>query len=220
MRPPASATAVTGLFIALEGGDGSGKSTQARLLVDWLRGQGHDVVETRQPGGTEVGRQIRRILLDPATGHVDARAEALLYAADKAHHVAEVVRPALQRGAVVVSDRYVDSMLAYQGAGRVLDLSEVEEIARWATADLRPDLTIVLDVSPSRAVTRIVAKDRLERAGNDFHERVRQGFLDLAARDPQRYFVTPGLQGKEQTALLIRDRVLAKLSGPGVRLGP
>lgn len=211
---------MTGLFIALEGGDGSGKSTQARLLVDWLRGQGHDVVETRQPGGTEVGRQIRRILLDPATGHVDARAEALLYAADKAHHVAEVVRPALQRGAVVVSDRYVDSMLAYQGAGRVLDLSEVEEIARWATADLRPDLTIVLDVSPSRAVTRIVAKDRLERAGNDFHERVRQGFLDLAARDPQRYFVTPGLQGKEQTALLIRDRVLAKLSGPGVRLGP
>lgn len=211
---------MTGAFIVFEGGDGSGKSTQSRLLVGWLRAAGYDVVETRQPGGTEVGRRIRRIVLDPATGHLDPRAEALLYAADKAHHVADVVLPALARGAVVVSDRYVDSMLAYQGAGRVLTLAEVERIARWATADLRPDLTVVLDVAPVHAVTKIVDKDRLEGAGDDFHERVRQGFLDLAARDPERYFVTPGLRDRLGTAALIRERVQKVLSDLDVRLEP
>lgn len=211
---------MTGLFVVFEGGDGSGKTTQSRLLAQWLRAEGYEVVETRQPGGTAAGRRIRELLLDPATGHLDPRAEALLYAADKAHHLDEVVWPALRRGAIVVCDRYVDSMLAYQGAGRVLELVEVEQIARWATSDLRPDLTVVLDVAPSRAVTRIVEKDRLEGAGDDFHERVRQGFLDLAARDPQRYFVTPGLVGKQDTARLIRERVAPLLSGLGVRLEP
>lgn len=210
---------MTGTFIVFEGGDYSGKSTQSALLAEALREAGFDVVHTRQPGGTEAGRQIRHILLDPATGDLDPRAEALLYAADKAHHLYAVVEPALARGAVVVCDRYVDSMLAYQGAGRVLDVDEVELVARWATRGLLPDLTVVLDVDPSEAVHRISEKDRLEGAGEDFHERVRQGYRVLVARDPERYFVTPGMRDKARTAGIIRDRVLRLLSDRADRMG-
>ena len=154
-----------GTFVVLEGGDGVGKSTQLSLLCDWLEARGERVVRTFEPGDTAVGQQIRRLVLDPATGELSARAEALLYAADKAQHVDTVIRPALQSGAVVVSDRYVDSMIAYQGAGRAMSPAEVEEVARWATEHLHPDLTVVLDSEPGRAVGVISDKDRLEARG-------------------------------------------------------
>lgn len=213
---------MSGLFVVFEGGDGVGKSTQVRLLADWLIGLGHEVVVTFEPGDTPVGAQIRRIVLDPATGDLAPRAEALLYAADKAHHVHAVVAPGLARGAVVVSDRYVDSMLAYQGAGRVLDLGEVTQVARWATADLRPDLTVLLDLEPHRAVGEIAEKDRLEGEDEDFHARVRQHFLDLAAADPERYLVLPARQPRGELHAAVRARLaplLAGLSEPGGRLG-
>ena len=149
-----------GVFVVFEGGDGVGKTTQVDRLCSWLTAHAYEVVRTFEPGDTTAGAAIRRIVLDPATGDLSPRAEALLYAADKAHHVYAVVRPALERGAVVVCDRYVDSMLAYQGAGRVLTAVEVEQVARWATEDLRPQLTVVLDVEPGRAVAEKADKDR------------------------------------------------------------
>lgn len=196
-----------GLFIVFEGGDGVGKSTQSRLLASWLAEQGAEVVTTFEPGDTEAGRAIRQLLLDPATGDLAPRAETLLYAADKAHHVETVVRPALDRGAVVVCDRYVDSMLAYQGAGRVLEQAEVAEVARWATADLRPHLTVLLDMEPREAVGAMTSKDRLEGAGDDFHERARRHFLALAEEDRGAYLVLPARQDRHTIAIAIRDRV-------------
>jgi dTMP kinase len=210
----------TGVFVVLEGGDGVGKSTQLDLLCGWLEGRGERVVRTFEPGDTEVGRQIRRLVLDPDTGDLTARAEALLYAADKAQHVDAVIRPALVAGAVVVSDRYVDSMIAYQGAGRVLRPAEVEQVARWATEDLRPDLTVVLDVAPDRAVGAIADKDRLEAAGDVFHARVRQHFLALADRDPGRYLVLDARRTREAIAADIRDRVAELLSDRRATLTP
>ncbi len=165
------------------------------------------MVGTFEPGDSAAGALIRQIVLDPATGDLAPRAEALLYAADKAHHLYAVVRPALARGAVVVCDRYVDSMLAYQGAGRVLELAEVELIARWATEDLRPDLTVVLDAEPDRAVGAKLDKDRVEAAGDVFHARARDFFLDLAARDPEHYLVLDAGGTREAIAEAIRQRV-------------
>ena len=204
-----------GLFVVFEGGDGVGKSTQGRLLADWAQTQGIAARLTFEPGDTAAGRMIRQIVLDPATGDLDPRAEALLYAADKAHHLHDVVRPALARGELVICDRYVDSMLAYQGAGRVLDLAEVAEIARWATAGLTPDLTVLLDLEPERAVGTIADPDRLESAGADFHQRARLLFLDLAARAPERYLVLPARREIEWIAAQVRDRVAALLTAPG-----
>ena len=205
-----------GLFIVFEGGDGVGKSTQSKLLARWLRSQGREAVLTFEPGDTAAGAKMREIVLSPSTGDLAPWAEALLYAADKAHHVYAVVRPALDRGAVVVSDRYVDSMLAYQGAGRVLDLSQVEQVARWATGDLRPDLTVVLDLDPAQGVGDIAEKDRLEGAGDEFHRRVRRFFLGLAARDPQHYLVLPARDSIEAIAAAVRARVASLLSeAPG-----
>ncbi len=200
-----------GVFVVFEGGDGVGKSTQTDLLVDWLLAEGRDVVRTFEPGDTAAGRHIRRLVLDPASGDVAPRAEALLYAADKAQHVHEVVRPALARGAVVVSDRYVDSMIAYQGAGRVLDADDVSRIAWWAVDDLRPDLTVLLDLDPALGVGEIATKDRLEGAGDDFHLRARQGFLALAAADPDRYLVLPARESVDALAAAVRARIGALL---------
>lgn len=197
----------TGLFVVFEGGDAVGKSTQVRELVAWLTAGGWPVVQTFEPGDTAVGRTIRRAVLDPATGDLSARTEALLYAADKAQHVAEVVRPALTAGQVVVCDRYVDSMLAYQGAGRVLALEEVATVARWATADLRPHLTIVLDLDPTEAVGAKADKDRLESAGDDLHRRARAYFLALAEADPEHYLVLPARLRVAEIAERVRDRV-------------
>lgn len=207
---------MAGLFIVFEGGDGVGKSTQARLLADWLTEQGYEVVLTFEPGDTRAGAVMRQIVLDPATGDLAPRAETLLYAADKAHHVYEVVRPALERGAIVVSDRYVDSLLAYQGAGRELGSERIEAIARWATGDLLPDLTVLLDLDPEQGVGSIDQPDRLEGAGLAFHVRARREFLALAARDPEYYFVLPGRTDREGIAAAIRERVASLLSAaPG-----
>lgn len=182
---------MTGLFITLEGGDGAGKSTQAELLGQWLESRGYEVVRTREPGGTQLGVALRDLLLHGAD--IAPRAEAMLYAADRAQHVAEVVRPALQRGAVVVQDRYIDSSLAYQGAGRPLDPAEIRGLSEWATGELWPDLTILLDVSPELAIERRAKvgaqADRLESEAADFHRRVREGFLGLADAEPQRFLV-------------------------------
>ncbi|MET0694781.1 MAG: dTMP kinase [Propionibacteriaceae bacterium] len=205
-------TAAAGVFVVFEGGDGVGKTTQVELLCSWLSRTGREVVRTFEPGDTRVGAMIRRIVLDPATGEMSPRAEALLYAADKAHHLFEVVRPALARGAVVVCDRYVDSMLAYQGAGRVLDVPELEHIARWATEDLRPDLTVVLDVDPVRAVHELTEKDRLEAAGEEFHTAARHYFLELALRDPGRYLVLDARSSRAEIAAAVEERVREVLS--------
>ena len=196
-----------GLFLALEGGEGTGKSTQSRLLADALRTRGLEVVLTREPGDTLVGGRVRSILLEPETGDMSPRTEALLYAADKAEHVDALVDPALARGAVVITDRYVDSTLAYQGAGRVLRAEEVAAVARWATRDLRPHLTVVLDLDPATAFARFSGRDRIEAAGDEFHARVRQGFLDLAAADADRYLVLDA--GGDPEA--ITERILARL---------
>ncbi|WP_392507999.1 dTMP kinase [Naumannella halotolerans] len=203
---------MSGLFVVFEGGDGVGKSTQQRLLAERLTEAGIAQLTTRQPGGTPAGATIRSILLDPATGDLAPKAEALLYAADKAQHVHEVVRPALARGEVVVCDRYVDSLLAYQGAGRVLSSSEVAEISDWATDGLLPDLTVLLDLDPVRGVADIVAKDRIEAAGADFHQRVREGFLSLAGADPGRYLVLPARDDRSAIAEVVWRRVRELLS--------
>ena len=205
---------MAGVFIVFEGGDGVGKSTQARLLADWLQEQGHEVVLTFEPGDTRAGAVMRQIVLDPDTGDLSPRAETLLYAADKAHHVYEVVRPALDRGAVVVCDRYVDSMLAYQGAGRELGTDRLEAIARWATGDLLPDLTVLLDLDPERGVGGIERPDRVEGAGLEFHLRARAEFLALASREPDFYLVLPARTDREEIAAAVRERVAPLLSDP------
>jgi dTMP kinase len=197
----------TGVFVCFEGGDGAGKSTQSRALAEWLRESGYSVCLTFEPGGTTVGKQLREIVLGHATGELSARTEALLYAADKAEHVDTVVLPALERGEVVITDRYVDSSLAYQGAGRVLDLGEVTTLQRWATADLRPHLTVVLDVAPDRGLGRLEARDRIEAEGPEFHQRARQAFLDFAAADPDHYVVLDARSPVDEIAAAVRARV-------------
>lgn len=203
-----------GLWITLEGGDGSGKSTQARLLAEWLGEQGREVVLTREPGGSDIGLLVREIVLHHR-GEIAPRAEALLYAADRAHHVAHVVRPALARGAVVIQDRYLDSSVAYQGAGRVLDADEVRELSLWATQGALPALTILLDIDPATARVRLDAADkpfdRLEAEEAEFHERVRAQFLRLAAAEPERFLVLDATASPETLADAIRQRVATLL---------
>jgi dTMP kinase len=196
-----------GVFVCLEGGEGSGKSTQARLLADWLAERGRTAVLTREPGDTPVGAELRRIVLSPETGALAHRTEALLYAADKAEHVETVVLPALERGEVVVTDRYVDSTLAYQGAGRDLDVAEVEAVARWATGGLRPHLTVVLDLDPEQGHARFEGRDRIEGEPLEFFVRVRQAFLDMAAADPEHYLVVDARADREEIAALVRARL-------------
>ncbi|MBU6532310.1 dTMP kinase [Streptomyces mayonensis] len=205
---PEPTPAANGFFIALEGGDGAGKSTQAEALAEWIRGKGHEVVLTREPGATPVGKRLRSILLDVSSAGLSHRAEALLYAADRAEHVDTVVRPALERGAVVVSDRYIDSSVAYQGAGRDLSPTEIARINRWATNGLVPHLTVLLDVAPETARERFTeAPDRLESEPAEFHARVRSGFLTLAAADPGRYLVVDAGQEPEAVTSVVRHRL-------------
>lgn len=198
--------------MVFEGGDGAGKSTQIALLAEALRAEGaHEVVVTREPGGTPLGRQVRELLLHG--DDVAERAEALLFAADRAHHVATVIRPGLERGAVVVSDRYVDSSIAYQGARDGLPVDDVAGLSRWATDGLVPDLTVLLDVSPqTRRERRGGGGDRMETAGEDFHDKVRRGFLDLAEAEPGRYLVLPADDSVEP----LHQRILSAVRG---RLG-
>ncbi|UOQ61687.1 dTMP kinase [Leucobacter rhizosphaerae] len=205
---------MAGLFITLEGGDGAGKTTQSEMLAGWLEERGHEVVRTREPGGTTLGVELRKLLLHG--GSVDPRAEALLYAADRAQHVATIVRPALERDAVVVQDRYIDSSLAYQGAGRVLNVEDVRRISAWATEELQPELTVLLDIAPEAAAARRVARggtaDRLESEATEFHQSVRDGFRALAKADPHRFLVLDATLPPEELHLQIVGRVSALLS--------
>jgi dTMP kinase len=196
-----------GIFIAFEGGEGTGKSTQSQLLAKWLEQEGETVVLSREPGGTDLGKDLRKILLGHETGIISPRAEALLYAADRAHHVFSVIRPGLNRGDVVITDRYFDSSAAYQGAGRVLNPSEVARISRWATESLYPTLTILIDVPAEIGLGRLQSRDRLEAEPTEFHERVRQEFLQIAMMDPERYFVVDGTQSVEEIHTQIIARV-------------
>ncbi|MQY16806.1 Thymidylate kinase [Streptomyces sp. RB5] len=217
---PDVAPSATGYFIAVEGGDGAGKSTQVEALAEWIRGKGHDVVVTREPGATSIGQRLRSILLDVSSAGISHRAEALLYAADRAEHVDSVIRPALERGAVVITDRYIDSSVAYQGAGRDLSPTEIARISRWATDGLVPHLTVLLDISPEVARERFTeAPDRLESEPAEFHERVRSGFLTLAAADPARYLIVDAAQDPEDVATVVRHRLdqLLPLSETEVR---
>lgn len=204
-----------GLWITLEGGDGTGKTTQAALLEEWLRGQDRKALRTREPGGSEVGVLIRDIVLHHR-GDIAPRAEALLYAADRAHHVATVVRPALDRGEVVIQDRYLDSSVAYQGAGRVLDADEVRGLSLWAAEGALPDLTVLLDLDPALARRRLDSAekpfDRLEAEREEFHRRVRESFLALAAAEPERFLVVDAAQEPDEIAAAVRARVAGLLA--------
>jgi dTMP kinase len=212
-RDPQLGRGQGGLFIAFEGGEGAGKSTQARRLADALSARGYEVVLTFEPGATTLGGQIRQLLLDQANTQMSPRTEAMLYAADRAQHVGEVIRPALERGAVVITDRYVDSSLAYQGGGRTLDQAEVRRLSRWATDGLAPDLTVLLDIDPEIGLRRSTGPgDRLESEALAFHQRVRAAFLDIARHGRDRYLVidvTNAPADEVQGVLL--DRVLSRL---------
>jgi dTMP kinase len=203
-----------GLFITLEGGDGTGKSTQAALLEEWLTGRGRTVVRTREPGGSEVGIEIREIVLHHR-GDIAPRAEALLYAADRAHHIATVVRPALARGEVVVQDRYLDSSVAYQGAGRVLDAQQIRDLSLWAAEGLLPDLTILLDLDEESARARLdtarTRYDRLEAERSEFHARVRAAYLRLAEDEPERFLVVDASRPVDEIAAEIRERLAGRV---------
>lgn len=203
-------TSDSGVWITLEGGDGSGKTTQSNLLAEWLIDAGRTVVRTREPGGSEVGQLIRDIVLHHR-GDIAPRAEALLYAADRAHHVATVVRPALARGEVVLQDRYLDSSVAYQGAGRVLDGDEIRNLSLWAAEGALPDLTVLLDLDPESARVRLDSADkpfdRLEAEKTEFHARVRDAYLRLADAEPERFLVLDASATPEAIAAQIRERV-------------
>lgn len=196
-----------GLFLALEGGDGTGKSTQRALLGEWLTGLGHRVVLTREPGGTELGAVLRDALLHG--GHVDPRTEALLFATDRSHHIASLVRPALEAGRIVVTDRYLDSSIAYQGGARDLGAEDIRQLSLWGTYGLLPDLTVVMDLDPATAAQRRAGQqpDRLEREPGEFHRRVRETFLQLAAAEPHRYLVVDAAGAPEEIHTQIRSAV-------------
>ena len=198
---------VKGIFIAFEGGEGTGKSTQSKMLKKWLEKEGEEVVLSREPGGTDLGQGLRKILLGHETGAISPRAEALLYAADRAHHVFSLIRPALDRGDVVITDRYFDSSIAYQGAGRVLQPNEVARISRWATESLFPTLTIIIDMPAEIGLGRLKSRDRLEAEPLAFHERVRNEFLQIASLDPERYLIVDGLQAIDEIHEQIISRV-------------
>ena len=205
--------AARGVFITFEGGDGSGKSTQIQSVRDWFESRGREVIVTREPGGTELGTEIRR-LVQNGPEDVDARTEALLYAADRAYHVATVIRPALERGAVVLGDRYIDSSLAYQGAARSLGVDEIASLSAWATQGLYPSLTFLLDLPPEvGARRRTDAPDRMERESMDFHERVRHQYLRLADAEPDRIVVIDAVGTVDEVFSEIRGVLVERFEG-------
>ena len=205
--------AARGVFITFEGGDGSGKSTQIQSVREWFASRGREVIVTREPGGTELGTEIRR-LVQNGPEDVDARTEALLYAADRAYHVATVIRPALERGAVVLGDRYIDSSLAYQGAARSLGVDEIASLSAWATQGLYPSLTFLLDLPPEvGARRRTDAPDRMERESMDFHERVRHEYLRLADAEPDRFVVIDAVGTVDEVFSEIRGVLVERFEG-------
>lgn len=201
-----------GVFIAFEGGEGSGKSTQARILQAWLDDKGFPALLTREPGGTELGWHLRKILLDLTSNEVDPKTEALLFAADRAEHMARVIAPALSRGEIVISDRYVDSFVAYERDGRQLEDEIVRRMVDWATDERLPDLTILLDIAPARGLARRREFDRMESQPLEFHERVRASYLELAGANPDRYLVIDAEESSEAIAATIRRRCELLLS--------
>jgi len=209
---------VSGLYLTIEGLDGSGKTTQLDALAAWLTDAGHTVVATREPGGTEVGQLVRDIVLHHR-GDIAPRAEALLFAADRAHHIATKVRPALERGEVVIQDRYIDSSVAFQGAGRVLDPVEVRRLSEWATEGLYPALTVLLDIDPGVARERIDAAqkvfDRIEAEAVEFSRRIRAAYLEMAAAQPERWLVLDAALPADELAAAIRERVSGLLRSSG-----
>lgn len=215
--PSSSSTPGPGLFVAFEGGDGGGKTTQIQRLTLWLRARGHVPLVTREPGGTAVGLAIRQLLLHGED--LSDRAEALLFAADRAHHVDTVIRPAVAAGQVVLTDRYLDSSVAYQGAGRALDPDEILALSLWAARGMRPDLTVLLDVAPAQGRARREGRpDRVESEPEDFHHRVREHFLRLAADDPDRYLVVDAELPVDEVADAVAARVaplLDRAPAPG-----
>ena len=210
-----------GLFLALEGADGSGKSTQARALAEALRGAGRTVELTREPGGSDLGEILRTLILDPAHAPVDPRTEALLFAAARSAHVERTLRPALAAGHVVVTDRYVDSSVAYQGAARGLGTGRIAELNAWATAGLTPDLTVLLDVDPGTAAARRDGReraggggpDRMEQETSAAHATLRAAFLERAAAEPHRYLVLDAALDPAELTRLILERVAAVEAG-------
>ena len=210
--------AARGVFITFEGGDGSGKSTQIQSVRDWFESRGREVIVTREPGGTELGTEIRR-LVQNGPEDVDARTEALLYAADRAYHVATVIAPALERGAVVLGDRYIDSSLAYQGAARSLGVDEIASLSAWATRGLYPSLTFLLDLPPEvGARRRTDAPDRMERESMDFHERVRHEYLRLADAEPDRIVVIDAVGTVDEVFSEIRGVLVERFEGGSVTI--
>jgi dTMP kinase len=209
---------VSGLYLTIEGLDGSGKTTQLEALATWLTDAGHTVVSTREPGGTELGQLVRDIVLHHR-GDIAPRAEALLFAADRAHHIATKVRPALERGEIVLQDRYIDSSVAFQGAGRVLDAGEVRRLSEWATEGLYPALTVLLDLDPEVARQRINAAqkafDRIEAEALEFSKRTRAAYLAMAAEQPERWLVLDATLPAEEIAAAIRERVAALVTTEG-----
>lgn len=206
-----------GFFIAFEGGEGAGKSTYARALADAMRARGHDVILTREPGGTPIGEQIRSVLLGNGSTGMSPRTEALLFAAARAEHAAKVVRPGRDRGSVVITDRYIDSSITYQGVGRGLGTSQVAKLSLWATEDLLPDLTVVLDVPPSLGLARAGDCNRMEAESSTFHDRVREAFLELAQGAPHRYLVVDAAGPQSQVSLKVVAAVLARIDGWDLR---
>ncbi len=208
-----------GLFIAFEGGDGAGKSTQAARLAEALESRGLKVLRTREPGGTPIGEKLRSLVLDHGHGHIDAHTEALIFAASRAAHAGQVIRPALERGDIVLTDRYIDSSVAYQGAGRDLGTEAVRSLNEWATEGLQPDLTVLLDVDPAdgrrRRTAGDAAEDRLESEADEFHALIREAFLQLAASRPDAYLVLPAHLAVSELAAQILARVDALLASSG-----
>lgn len=202
---------MSGYFIVFEGGEGAGKSTQEGLLAQALSDRGLTVVRTREPGGTPAGEEIRRVVLSPEFAGLDPRAEALLFAAARGEHVARVIRPALERGDVVICDRYLDSSVAYQGFARGLGPARVRDLSLWATGDLLPDLTVVLDIDPAEGLGRFEQRDRLEAEPLAYHQQVRAAFLALAEQEPQRYLVLDARDDVDAIASAILARVVADL---------
>lgn len=202
---------MSGFFIVFEGGEGAGKSTQEGLLAAALQERGRSVVRTREPGGTPAAEAIRSVVLSPDYAGLDARAEALLFAAARGEHVARVIRPALERGDVVICDRYIDSSVAYQGFARGLGPKRVRDLSLWATDELLPDLTVVLDIDPADGLARFTERDRLEAEPLEYHQQVRAAYLAMAEEDPDRYLVLNARDSVEQIAQAILERVLSEI---------
>jgi dTMP kinase len=199
-----------GFFVVFEGGDGAGKSTQVKQLTEKLTKLNETVVKTREPGGTELGKKIREILLDQNEFEVSPRMEALLFAADRSINMSQIIKPALEKGNVVIADRHIDSSIAYQGVGRGLGAQTIEEISRWATQEIVPDLTVLLDVDANTGQSRLQTKDRLDRESTDFHTKVNQAFRDLAKANPDRYIVIDATKPVEEISDLVFNAYKAK----------